>query len=187
MLYFSSYPVVCPPLSVGHRHRDSFCWSHPGTYFGALGLQSFHGIKILIEAGSAHQGFDQVLWNGATMAINETQQNNDQTASMHYVSSHRMVTTAGLYELSIDNSDEFLSIMSITVNDWTALIETVQSHGLIGQTWRQSLAAEYREILGVESLMDDYAQPTARAVSSNKMRSDLFSAVDHYNKFHVSA
>ena len=61
---------------------------------------------------------------------------------------------AGLYSLVVQNSDHFLTLLSLTVSSMTALTDDVRSHGLIGQTWRADQHGA--EVAEVDGYVDDY-------------------------------
>jgi len=66
---------------------------------------------------------------------------------------------AGLFSFTLENSDGFLNLLSLNVNDWEKLTETVQSHGLLGQTWRKAGTFKAaKELAFVEGIIDDYAE-----------------------------
>jgi hypothetical protein len=53
--------------------------------------------------------------------------------------------------LLVENSDGFLNMLRVEVSDWRRLEQDVQSHGLLGQTWRR------RQSGHIEGEVDDYA------------------------------
>ena len=143
----------------------SNCWSHPGSYFGALALRTTSGHRLLINAGAASQGL--------TLTIDDAPLTSSTTApdlSVTVVNSHRVVVQAGVYRLTVENSDGFLNLVQAQVLDWQALKRDVQSHGLLGQTW-QSRGAQ-----AIEGAVDDYAEGD----------NDLFGSHFLYNKFQLS-
>lgn len=134
----------CPVVD-GKRMTN--CWSHPGSYFGSLALQTADGDRLLITAGSHKDGF--------TMTLNDQPLSSSVSRaglSVAVDNSFRVLIEAGLYRMAIENSDMFLNIAGIEVTDWQQLKATVQPHGLLGQTWRG------RRSVAVEGSVDDYAE-----------------------------
>jgi hypothetical protein len=140
------------------------CWSHPGSYFGSLALQTSTGHKLLIASGPAKEGFTLTL-NGSPLT-SSTKVNGLSVAIVH---SHRAIIEAGVYRLTVENSDKFINIVQAEVLDWAKLRRQVQSHGLLGQTWESN----GKQI--VEGSVDDYAE------ADNEMFGNKFL----YNKFQL--
>jgi hypothetical protein len=128
-------------------HRLTNCWSHPGSYFGALALRTASGHRLLLEAGSAKEGLK--------LSIDSTPYSSPVSfddLTVTRMNSHRAVIEAGVYRFVVENSDNFINLMEVDVTDWTALRKDVQSHGLLGQTWH--LKGKW----AVEGEIDDYAE-----------------------------
>jgi hypothetical protein len=66
------------------------------------------------------------------------------------------ISAAGLYSLTVENSDGFLNILSLSVSDMGRMQREVRSHGLIGQSWKAGIRG--REVSEVEGVVDDYAE-----------------------------
>ena len=69
------------------------------------------------------------------------------------------VRSAGLYQLTLQNSDGFVNLLQLAVSGWSELVGSVQSHGLIGQTWRRRVAGGgvgTGSIPHIEGEVDDY-------------------------------
>ena len=69
------------------------------------------------------------------------------------------VRSAGLYQLTLQNSDGFVNLLQLAVSGWSELVGSVQSHGLIGQTWRRRAAGggvSTGSIPHIEGEVDDY-------------------------------
>ena len=141
------------------------CWSHPGSYFGALALRTAEGDRLLITAGPAATGFSLTL-NDAPL----TSSTSLPGLSISLLNSHQLTVQAGVYRLSIENSDAFLNLAQAEVLDWQALKRSVQSHGLLGQTWESRKGA-------IEGDVDDYAEAD----------NDLFGTRFLHNKFALAA
>ena len=124
------------------------CWSHPGSYFGSLALQTAEGDRLLIAAGSHSSGFTLTL-NGAPLSESVSRTG----LSVSIDSSFRAVVEAGLYRMQIENSDMFVNIAGIEVTDWRRLREEVQPHGLLGQTWQRRRGGAV-----IEGNVDDYVE-----------------------------
>ena len=89
----------------------------------------------------------------------------DLPLTIEYTDTHSIVVNAGIYKLSIENSDQFVNIVSIAVNNTAVQRDIVRSHGLLGQTHTPP-AKHYRAttIPAIAGQVDDYAES----------RSDLF-------------
>ena len=73
-------------------------------------------------------------------------------------SQHTLFLSSGLYTLHISNSDGFLNLDTVIVNDWNRLITSIQSHGLLGQTWKKQPYSKNNEVREIEGMVDDYAE-----------------------------
>ena len=75
---------------------------------------------------------------------------------------------------AVDNSDGFLNLQELTVDDWAAMVAT-QPHGLLGQTWRPVKVGGSKSVLKdvVEGDVDDYVQASG----------DVWAHEDVYNRF----
>jgi len=173
----------CP---VFNNVKATNCWAHPGSYVGALSIQSLSGDKLLIESGDFKTGFSGIKFNNLNLIennngsseINAQKQicSESTNISIPMISSHRLSICAGLYQLEIENSDNFLNIVSIEVLNWSRLVSSVRSHGLLGQTWKVLKGAERgEEVNEISGRVDDYA------VSENEM----FGLGSLYTKFVV--
>ena len=175
----------CPPPAARLPFKTA-CWSHAGSYLGRLTLQTLANDSIDIVAGAAGLGFTSVVANGAELQLGEEWRGNALTAAVnnhphaHHLSrahcslvhSHVVRCHVGLYELTVTNSDGFLNLHEVAVSDWTALTHEVQSHGLLGQTWRRRSGGE---VDGVEGSVDDYAEQD----------NDMFGTKTHFNRHRV--
>ena len=136
------------------------CWSHPGSYFGSLALQTSDGDQLEIISGSAAEGFGSVRFDGETMKAAQGVRGAGVNLSFQLLSSHEMSLTIDNYRLVVENSDMFVNIASIEVLDWQRLVSVDRPHGLFGQTWKPSRKARGEHVLAakdvVEGDVDDY-------------------------------
>ena len=136
------------------------CWSHPGSYLSQLAVHTAAGDSVVVSAGAAEHGFSSVAVNGVTMEIGEMTSLhraalNLTALTITYTNLRTLtVANAGLYTLTIQNSDHFLNILQLEVASMRRLRDVVQSHGLLGQTWR--LRRDGKEVRVVEGVVDDY-------------------------------
>ena len=141
------------------------CWSHPGSYFGQLSFQTAHGSKLQIEAGSTTTGVKRITLDGQVTHMTAgnyfTSAQKDITVTV--ISSHALSITVGNYELTVDNSDNFLNLAQLRVVNWGTLVNVEQPHGLLGQSWtrrsrgkasKQGKVMQVNEV--VEGDVDDY-------------------------------
>ena len=154
---FLTGPRPCAVLPSTGR-RSTTCWTHPGSYLGELGIKTSGNDRLFIQAGSATEGFHAVTLNGRRLKVGSELElhypggSGLSSGSFHYNNSQEVQVTVGYFTLTIENSDAFLNIRSIKVDNehWNRL----QSHGLLGQTWRnQRYGGRVQEI---EGEVDDY-------------------------------
>ena len=156
--------------------------SHPGSYVSALVLRTNAGGELAVEAGNGTQGFASVVVDGCPLpAGTETKitiQNSDNSSNTglyDIVTLRRtdvrtlVIQHAGVYSVIIQNSAGFVNIVNLQVDDWARLVNSVQSHGLLGQTWRAYNQGE--QVRYVEGVVDDY------------LLTDMDSCDDVYNLF----
>ena len=159
--------ITCPTLSPEEMSRPAkvHCSSHEGTYFGEMGLTTADGDQLYIAAGNVTTGFHIVTVNGQLdidvgdsygaaplAAIPHDQHTGTVSAAtadshshpartslyVHRTSARSLVVHAGLYELLIENSDNYVDVVTLHVTSWPALLEDVQPTGLMGVTWNMS-------------------------------------------------
>ena len=136
------------------------CWSHPGSYLSDVAVRTAAGDTIVVSAGNAEYGFRSVLVNGVAISVGELVSLHSAVAGLAALSisysSVRVVTivNAGLYTLTLQNSDGFVNIDRLYVTSMQQLRDTVRSHGLIGQTWQRRM--DGMEVSVVEGYVDDY-------------------------------
>jgi hypothetical protein len=120
------------------------CFIHPGTYFQSVGIMTADGHKIFVEAGNADYGFSVVSIDDVDLDVG------DEEITITRVSTHLAVVTIGIYTIDLENSDGFLNVISVVISNMQKLVNTIQSHGLLGQTWQHSDA--------LEGQIEDYAE-----------------------------
>ena len=153
------------------------CWTHPGSYLSELALVTNGGDVVRVVAGKALTGFAAVEVSSGTMeesshttttvlAVGDSasmtvldEDGIPSTATITYTTLRTLtISHAGLYSLTVQNSDGFLNILQLTVSSMQRLGTHTQSHGLIGQTWRAASAVKGSEVREVEGRVDDYAE-----------------------------
>lgn len=151
-------------LSHGQCLRDDkgekvfTCWSHPGSYLSNLALQTAHGDRLLVQSGGALMGFSTVTFNHRPMMVGDTVTGR-ANLTIRYINLRSLrIDHAGLWSVTLENSDGFLNLLSLSVSSWTELTTRRQSHGLIGQTWRRDQRG--MDVREVEGTVDDYAELT---------------------------
>ena len=136
------------------------CWSHPGSYLSSVAVRTSAGDTLVVVAGKADSGFALVTLNNRSLAISSSNSAGAGGLSVEYDSLRTLtIRHAGLYALRLENSDGFVNILRLSVSDWSRLVQQVQSHGLIGQTWRSEADGAQRrgeEVAAVEGRVDDY-------------------------------
>ena len=138
----------CPSIPT-----PSQCWTHPGSYLSEFGIVTDSGDRLAIHSGSWQQGFSAVTLNGQQQAVGRAI--SGASVSGRYYTAFSLSFTVGNYELSLENSDGFINLLSVRVLHWAKLTE--RSHGLLGQTWRLT-AARGRDVREVEGSVDDYTE-----------------------------
>ena len=87
---------------------------------------------------------------------------------------HHLSLNYSIWSMTIDNSDMFLNLASVRVSSWSTLINKIQSHGLLGQTWKvlkgNDRGEQVSEIVG---LVDDYLEGN----------NEIYGTQTLYNKF----
>jgi len=113
---------------------------------------------VVVESGKAFQGFSSITVNDAeVLAVGDSRQFPDSGMTVHYFDQRTVtITHAGLYSLTLENSDGFVNLIQLTVSDFARLRKEVQSHGLIGQTWRKQPNEQGLEVKEVAGKVDDY-------------------------------
>ena len=144
------------------------CWTHRGSYLSSLAVRTSGGGSVALHSGPARSGFDSVVvsvvgHDSRVLLIGETA----TVAALDGADTYNMTISfttlrtvhidhAGLYSLTVENSDHFLNIIQLSVNNMRRLQTEVQSHGLIGQTWNAHTKGE--EVAAVAGVVDDYVE-----------------------------
>ena len=123
---------VCPPTAVATK-----CWTHAGSYFGEVALQTLTGGRLLVQAGGAADGLAAVLLDGQPLALPDaaTSVNHssaDGSITVRVRSRWQLDVSGGNYELQLANSDRFINLESVRVVSWTRMSSVLQPHGLLG-------------------------------------------------------
>ena len=170
---FLTGPRPCPMIPTTGR-KSVACFHHSGSYLGNLALLTNADDRVLIESGPAERGLSTVEVNGERLIMGDNVTlsfNNGHLGHIHYLSTHEVTLTVGLFEIEIENSDSFINLRSAIVRSskWQELINE-KAHGLLGQTWnlRKGKSA-------IEGKVDDYLLESA----------DLFGTDFMYNRFGV--
>ena len=129
------------------------CWSHPGSYLSEIGLWTAAGDRLVIVAGDYKTGFSSVTLNDAAVKAG-AKAVQGKALRVVYTSAFSLHLTVGNFELVLENSDGFVNLVTVEVQQWSKLRST---HGLLGQTWRTS-APKGLDVKEVEGRIDDYAE-----------------------------
>jgi len=128
------------------------CWSHPGSYLGALSVQQVvegttHRLELV--AGSSRSGFGSILLENKTMAVGAT-----FTAGAFSVvvrSPHQVHVQTEHFSFEFTNSDMFINQAVAS----RVLLHKLAAHGLLGQT--HSLTTYPMPTPYTAGEIDDYA------------------------------
>ena len=171
---FLTGPRPCPMIPTTGR-KSVACFHHPGSYLGNLALLTNAHDRLLIESGPAERGLYTVEVNGERLIMGDNVTlsfSNGRVGYIHYVSTHEVALTIGLFEIEIENSDSFLNLRSALVRagNWQELVDE-KAHGLLGQTWQVRKGKS-----AIEGKVDDYML----------MSEDLYGSDFMYNRFGVT-
>jgi len=163
----------CPIGSDGVPHTN--CWSHPGSYLGAIGVQQRVGKgsesrlhRLEIVSGSRVTGFALVQVDGAVLT--EGSSYKDESFSILFASSHTLEVTTEQFTFTFTNSDFFINQAVATRVPLSSLEGT---HGLLGQTHSTRLYSS--SLRYIEGEVDDY-------LITDK---SIFGTETVYNRFNV--
>lgn len=162
----------CPTIE---GKKPIACWTHPGSYFGEVGVQTSTGDRILVRAGTAEDGLELVDVNGLQLIPGKNYTFSTFNISCH-VDGYGLTLNLGVYTLHIESSDAFLNILSVVVSDWHLLTTQLQPHGLLGQTWK-SRKHNHGSANVLEGKVDDYAEE----------KNDLFGTAFLFGRLHVTS
>lgn len=159
-------PRDCPIIpSTGKK--SVACWAHKGSYLDNLAIVNNAGAKILVQSGPADTGIALVEVNGKQISVGDSVEFGKE--GVYYNSTHEVTVNAGVFSITIENSDGFVNLRAINVKaeDW-AQLKSDDTHGLLGQTWRKTSSKKV-----IEGRVDDYLIES----------SDLFDSEFMYNRF----
>jgi len=130
---------------------------HAGTYFGKIAISSSNGDQVVVTAGSGKHGFNDVTVNGKQLTIGASYGTEDRLAKhphrrnvsavdhsprtsiyLKRTNYRSLVVHAGVYEILLQNSDNYLDLTTVDVVCWDCLLKQVQPEGLLGRTWNQN-------------------------------------------------
>lgn len=131
----------------------STCWTHPGSYLGAIGIQQrvdeFHLYQLEMQSGSADSGFSHVSLNGKNLSIGTYFQHS--TLEIEYSDNFMVLIKTDEFEFTMTNSDGFINQQVLPRRPLSQL----NTHGLFGQTHCRQ---RYNSTLKViEGEVEDYA------------------------------
>jgi len=141
---FLTGPRPCPNMPSTSR-KSTACWAHPGSYLGEIGLKAGKE-QIFVASGPAATGFSAVTVNGKQLSVGAS------TSFIQFNSTHEITLTFGAWTIELENSDMFINLRSVRVasSGWSSL----NSHGLLGQTWANK---RYNgKVAAIEGEVDDY-------------------------------
>lgn len=138
------------PLIDGKLQEN--CWSHPGSYLGAISVQQVirdvvYQLEIL--AGPENVGFGTVVLDFQNLYVGDIFERDD--LMINYLNSHTITVTTPEFSFTFENSDLFINQeVRVTV----PLSEIREFHGLLGQT--HSLKTYDTSLKYIEGKIDDY-------------------------------
>ena len=152
---FLTGPRPCPVMpSTGKK--SVACFAHSGSYLGNLALRTVTDDRVLIVPGKAADGMASVSVNGEQLEVGDVRALSfgpKHNGSITLLSAYEVLLTAGLFQLEVESSDDFLNLRSVSVPnsaDWREIKEE-KAHGLLGQTWRLLKGRS-----AIEGKVDDY-------------------------------
>jgi hypothetical protein len=112
-------------------------WTHAGTYLGTLGFKTVAGDRIKVIAGTCTDGIKSVTLNGKALTIGPVHQLaavEGHKQSVQYKDAFTLVLKFAEVDITLTNSDMFFN----QGVEMTAFGESqLETHGLLGQTWRE--------------------------------------------------
>ena len=125
----------------------SNCWSHPGSYMGAISIQvrSAYDGKLhtaVVRAGSATTGFAEVTVDGTPLSIGQAVESG-KSFSISRLSSHALHVRTPSFELQLESNDRFINLLQLRSR---VPLSQLTSHGLLGQTHSRTLHRSTRVI-----------------------------------------
>ena len=144
------------------RVVDTPCWSHPGSYMGALAMQVVLGngevVRITVTAGSAASGLQVVQVNSDAYPTGKLDLSLGVNGEVRIVSrsSHTVLIHTPLFDITADSSDHFVNLR-LSHNVPLTTLRTDRVHGLLGQTHTKKDSQQQKSALKeVEGEVDDY-------------------------------
>ena len=67
------------------------------------------------------------------------------TLTVHRSSPRTLRVRAGVYELQVDNMDQYVDVAALDVSCWQCVVEQLRPEGLLGQTWNATAAVKHSE------------------------------------------
>ena len=149
----------CPVMpSTGEVGRA--CWTHAGSYLTEVGLRA-KGVEgegegegeemVRLVGGGAEEGFSVVEVAGRGGKLGRVGVG-EEVGSVRVVSSHEVVLSVGRWVVEVESVDGFVNVRSVTVKGGD--LQGLESHGLLGQTWRRASGAG--AVKEIEGEVDDY-------------------------------
>ena len=148
----------CPAWSLSSRG----CWSHPGSYLGAIGVVTASKDALVVLSGPVDIGFTSVTLQSQVL-LPSTAIVRSGAISVRYIDRFTIWLSVGNFELTVENSDGFVNLVDVKVRRWDQLRS---AHGLLGQTWNRA-RARGAEVKEVEGVVDDYAELDNDLLGSN--------------------
>ena len=141
------YEPFKPQHSADQAHRclgcgNPYCeWKCP--------VHNFIPNWLKLVSGAAKQGFASVTINGKELEMGETVVLAEELGSVSRNSTHMTAVQIGNWDFVFENSDMFVN-QRVKVLDARSL----RSHGLLGQTWRETTYAN--AVKHIQGSVDDY-------------------------------
>ena len=161
----------CPSLD--GAAAATACWSHPGSYLGAVAVQQLRanggGVsRLAMLAGAADEGFVSVELDGVFVSVDATAGETSDDFYSNYEDRHTVMVSTADFTFRLQSSDRFINILQVAAR---RPITHIQAHGLLGQTTSGKLHQSRLRV--IEGDVDDYA------IDSN----ELFASDFAYNRF----
>lgn len=141
----------CPAVSSRYAVAVSTesCFSHPGSYFGEIGLLVKNNDaslmdQLVITAGDAETGFSALsiqqcdthgCKTARSLRLGGQFTNSDTQLTVDYKSTHEIRFRTANYEATLFNSDMFINVARFGVLNWRRVVTDLKPDGLLGQTW----------------------------------------------------
>ena len=148
------------------------CFSHPGTYFSAVGFRTAGGSRLLLVGGAAKQGFASIVLDNCDIlpkavqaeSSGDTQEqlsgeDSETGLNVKLIDRHHVEVRHSLFNFVLDSSDGFINLLFVRLRSWSELVNGARPHGLLGQSWRR-LSGTLRgvDVTDVEGRVDDYLE-----------------------------